>query len=338
MKKNLPPYVSKRSAFASPMMNKPLFAAIVTALLTSFAGAEFRFEEKDGTHSLYDGETLVTAFRTDYRVPYLYPLTSPSGANIARHWPMENDAPTEEKDHPHHRGLWLSHGDVNGYDFWAGMVGKKDAVIRTDKVEVTADDKGRAEITASLTWLGDGKELLREKRYHTFSRPDPKTLLIDTHSSLTAVADKVTFGDTKEGTFAVRTDRTLRVKGREAKATLTNSNGETNLAAWGKRAKWAAYSGPDELGKPAVVAIIDGAKSFRHPTHWHARDYGLLAANPFGIHDFEKKKDKTLGNHVLKKDEVMFLIYQVVIHEGTLESAKLDGIPPAPEGKFFRVP
>jgi hypothetical protein len=319
------------------MICKPTFAAIFTAFLTISAHAEFRFEEKDATHSIYDGDKLITAFRTDYRVPYLYPLTSPSGANISRHWPMEDDAPTEEKDHPHHRGLWLSHGDVNGYDFWAGMVGKKDAVIRTDKVE-TEKTEAKATLTASLTWLGDGKELLREKRYHTFSRRDPKTLVIDIHSSLTAVADKVTFGDTKEGTFAVRTDRTLRVVGKEAKATLTNSNGETNAAAWGKRAKWAAYSGPDELGKPAVVAIIDGAKSFRHPTHWHARDYGLLAANPFGIHDFEKMKDKTVGNHVLNKDEVMFLIYQVVIHEGTLESAKLDGIQPAPEGKFFRVP
>jgi hypothetical protein len=335
MKKNLPPYVSKPLAFSSPMMNKPLFAAIVTALLTSFAGAEFRFEEKDGTHSLYDGETLVTAFRTDYRVPYLYPITSPSGANIARHWPMENDAPTEDKDHPHHRGLWLSHGDVNGYDFWAGSVGKKDAVIRTDSV-ATAKAEDTATVIASLTWLGDGKEILNEKRWHTFSRPDPKTLRIDVQSTLTALVDEAVFGDTKEGTFAVRTDRTLRVVGKEAKATLTNSNGETNLAAWGKRAKWAAYSGPDELGKPAVVAIIDGAKSFRHPTHWHARDYGLLAANPFGIHDFEKKKDKTLGNHTLKKGETLFLNYAVIIHHGSLESAELDEATALP--KTFKVP
>lgn len=308
------------------MIRKAILASILTALFTGTAYAEFRFEEKDGTHFLYDGDKLISAFRTDYRVPYLYPLTSPSGANIARHWPMENDAPTEDKDHPHHRGLWLSHGNVNGYDFWAGSVGKKDAVIRTDKVEVTMDDKGRAEITASLTWLGDGKELLREKRYHIFTRPDPKTLQIHIHSTLTALADEVTFGDTKEGTFAIRTDRTLRVKGKEAKATLTNSNGETNLAAWGKRANWAAYSGPDELGQPVVVAIIDHPASFRHPTHWHARDYGLLAANPFGIHDFEKKKDKTLGNHVLPKNETFSLTYGVIIHQGTLESAKLDAI------------
>ena len=307
------------------MITKPFLAAIVTSLLTGSAWAEFRFVEKDGTHSLYDGETLISAFRTDYRVPYLYPLTSSSGANICRHWPMEEDAPTEDKDHPHHRGLWLSHGDVNGYDFWAGMVGKKDAVIRADSVS-TEKTENSATINAGLKWLGDGKELLGDSRSYTFSKPDPKTLRIDIQSTIVALADEVTFGDTKEGSFAIRTDRTLRVVGKEAKATLKNSNGETNAAAWGKRANWVAYSGPDERGQPVVVAILDDPLSFRHPTHWHARDYGLLAANPFGIHDFEKKKDKTLGKFVLSKGNILLLNYTVIIHHGTLESANLDAI------------
>lgn len=303
----------------------PTLLAAFTAILTGSACAEFRFSEKEGTHSLYDGEKLISAFRTDYRVPYLYPLTAPSGANICRHWPMEEDAPTEEKDHPHHRGLWLSHGAVNGFDFWAGSVGKKNATIRTDSV-VTEKTETSATIAATLTWLGDGKELLREKRWHIFTRPDPKTLRIDIHSTLTALADEVTFGDTKEGTFAIRTDRTLRAVGKEAKATLTNSTGDKNAEAWGKRAKWAAYSGPDELGQPVVVAIVDQPTSFRHPTHWHARDYGLLAANPFGIHDFEKGKDKQAGKHTLGKAESLTLKYTVIIHQGTLADANLEEI------------
>ena len=307
------------------MTRKPILIAVFGVFFAGFASAEFRFVEKDGTHSLYDGETLISAFRTDYRVPYLYPLTSPSGANIARHWPMEDDATTEEKDHPHHRGLWLSHGDVNGYDFWAGSVGKKDAVIRADSVS-TEKTENSATISTRLKWLGDSEELLGDNRTYTFSKPDPKTLRIDIQSTIVALADEVTFGDTKEGSFAIRTDRTLRVVGKEAKATLTNSNGETNAKAWGKRANWAAYSGPDEKGQPVVVAILDDPLSFRHPTHWHARDYGLLAANPFGIHDFEKKKDKTLGNFVLSKGNFLLLNYTVIIHQGTLESANLDAI------------
>ena len=287
--------------------------------------AEFSFAEKDGALLVNDDGKLITAFRTDYRVPYLYPLTAPGGANVSRHWPMEEDAKSEEKDHPHHRGLWLSHGDVNGYDFWAGF-DKKNASIKLKSISEKEIKDGTASFTTDLVWTAERNDLLQETRNHSIFRPGPDTLRIDISSTLTALEDKVVFGDTKEGSFAIRTDRTLRVKGPEAKATLTNSNGETDLDAWGKRAKWAAYSGPDETGKPVVIAIIDSPTSFRHPTHWHARDYGLLAANPFGIHDFESKEDKTLGSHTLKKGETLTLKYTVIIHQGTLESAKLNEI------------
>ncbi len=309
-------------------MQKPIRSLLLTTcslVLAPLASADFTLSEKDGALQLRDGETLVTAFRTDYRVPYLYPLTAPSGTNIARHWPMENDIKSEEKDHPHHRGLWLSHGSVNGYDFWAGH-DNKNASIKLNSItekEATAES---ATITADLTWTAEGRNLLQETRTHTFSRPDEKTLRIDITSTMTALEDEVVFGDTKEGTFAIRTDRTLRVKGKEAKATLTNSNGETNLDAWGKRANWAAYAGPDENGEAVVIAIIDNPTSFRNPTHWHARDYGLLAANPFGIHDFESKEDKTIGNHTLQKGETLILKYTAIIHNGSLESAKLDEV------------
>ena len=300
-----------------------ILAATCALVFSPLTSADFSFTEKDGALQLLEGETLVTAFRTDYRVPYLYPLTAPSGTNIARHWPMENDIPSEDKDHPHHRGLWLSHGAVNGYDFWAGF-DKKNASIVLNSITKKEAGADSATFTADLTWTAEDNKLLQETRTHTFSRPDAETLRIDIRSTMTALADEVVFGDTKEGTFAIRTDRTLRVTGKEAKATLTNSNGDTNLDAWGKRANWAAYSGPDEKGEPVVVAIIDNPSSFRHPTHWHARDYGLLAANAFGIHDFESNKDKTVGNHTLKKGETLVFNYTVIIHNGSLESAKLD--------------
>ena len=310
-------------------MNKKITLILATAAFAIFsptAVAEFSFARNDGTLQLLDDGKLITAFRTDYRIPYLYPLTSPSGANILRHWPMEDDAPTEEKDHPHHRGLWLTHGNVNGFDFWAGS-DKKNASIKEKSIYGEKVENGVASFNADLYWtVNGGAAILLEDRRHFISRPDEKTLRIDISSRLVARDKDVVFGDTKEGTFALRVDRTLRAKGPEAKATLINSNGETNAKAWGKRANWAAYSGPDELGKPAVVAILDDPSSFRHPTHWHARDYGLLAANPFGIHDFEKTKDKKAGNHTLKKGESITLKYTVIIHNGSLESAKLDEI------------
>jgi hypothetical protein len=238
---------------------------------------------------------------------------------------MKTDVDGEEQDHPHHRGIWLAHGSINGHDFWADTK-KNNPTIRFNSITQQEIKNEIAQLGADLTWIADNNELLKETRNYAFSKPNAETLRIDIHSTLTAIADEVVFGDTKEGTFAIRSDRTLRVKGPTAKSTLTNSEGKTNLNAWGKRANWVAYTGPDELGKPTVVAIIENPNSFRSPTHWHARDYGLLAANPFGINDFEKKKDKTFGNHTLKKSESLSLNYTVIIHQGNLETAKLNEI------------
>jgi hypothetical protein len=298
-------------------------------LVHSGLHAQFVFSEKTTENirsvELLHGKDLVTAFRTDYRFPYLYPVHSPSGANVVRNWPMKTDVDGEEQDHPHHRGIWLAHGSINGHDFWADTK-KNNPTIRFNSITQQEIKNEIAQLGADLTWIADNNELLKETRNYAFSKPNAETLRIDIHSTLTAIADEVVFGDTKEGTFAIRSDRTLRVKGPTAKSTLTNSEGKTNLNAWGKRANWVAYTGPDELGKPTVVAIIENPNSFRSPTHWHARDYGLLAANPFGINDFEKKKDKTFGNHTLKKSESLSLNYTVIIHQGNLETAKLNEI------------
>jgi hypothetical protein len=309
------------------MLRIPLLLTLLVCpcLKAQFTFTERELPEKGQSIELFHGQDLVTAFRTDYRFPYLYPVQSSSGANILRNWPMKPDVPGEERDHPHHRGIWLAHGSVNGHDFWSDTK-KENPTIRFNFITHQGINNHTAKLAADLTWVTKEAELLKETRSYAFSKPNAETLRIDIQSTLTAIVDKVVFGDTKEGTFAVRTDRTLRVKGPTAKATLTNSEGITNLDAWGKRANWVAYTGPDELGKPTVVAIIDHPDSFRSPTHWHARDYGLLAANPFGINDFENKKDKTFGNHTLKKSESLTLSYTVIIHQGTLETAKLNEI------------
>jgi hypothetical protein len=70
------------------------------------------------------------------------------------------------------------------------------------------------------------------------------------------------------------------------------------------------------------IAIFDHPKSFRHPTTWHARDYGLFAANPFGLKDFtgDKKKD---GSHKLEKGAKLLFRYRVLFHPGATEEAKV---------------
>lgn len=256
------------------------------------------------------------------RVPFIYPLPSPSGANLARRWPIEDAASGEELDHPHHRSMWFSHGSVNGFDFWSWH-GKGEPHIQHLNVTDAAGGPDGASFTAHLQWVAAGQPLLKETRTYRFSRPDRKSLAIRFETQLVALAETVEFGDTKEGSFAVRVDRTLRLTGTMARGSILDSSGRTDAETWGKRSNWVAFHGPDELGEPAVIAMFDHPGNLRHPTWWHARDYGLLAANPFGIHDFEGLDDSSAGRFVLKKDESMTLRYLVLLHHGTPSSADL---------------
>jgi hypothetical protein len=304
---------------------KALFAALILAAPTVFAAGEFTISQDKGTITVKLDGKLYTEYRTDSRVPYLYPLVSASGAVLSRHWPMEKGL-GEEEDHPHHRSFWLSHGAVNGHDFWAWTTKDSDPKIEHRGVKTAGPNL----FAVNLAWTAAGKTHLTEERSYAFKQIDPETTSIDVTSRLTAADGDATFGDTKEGFCAIRVDRTLRLappKGKDAagaKGHIADSEGRKDGEAWGKKSKWVAFTGPDEKGEPAVIAMFDHPSNLRHPTTWHARDYGLLAANPFGIHDFEGKKDQPhLGDHVLKKGETLSFRYEVILHHGSLESAKL---------------
>ncbi|HEY3284360.1 MAG TPA: DUF6807 family protein, partial [Armatimonadota bacterium] len=62
--------------------------------------------------------------------------------------------------------------------------------------------------------------------------------------------------------------------------------------------------------------IMDHPDSFRHPTPWHVRDYGLFAANPFGLHDFDAAKPEHAGDFVLEKGKSVLFRYRLYPHKG----------------------
>ena len=301
---------------------KSAFLAACLLISPALAGFEVK-TTGSGVQIIENGETL-TAYHIG-RVPYVYPLPSSSGANLARRWPIEDAAEGEEQDHPHHRSLWLSHGQVNGYDFWA-FTGKGEPEIRHIATHDAKADENSASFRVQLEWWADGKRHLTESRTYRFHRPDPLSLAIDVTSVLTASDGEVTMGDTKEGTFNVRVDRTLRQKGPMAKGGILDSEGRKDGDCWGKRAKWVAFHGPDEKGEAAVIAMFDHPANLRYPTWWHARDYGLLAANPFGIHDFERGKPRGAGNLKLPTGDTLQQRYRVLIHHGTADPEMLEKI------------
>lgn len=295
-----------------------LFSCTVT-----IASAQFSIDSADGTVTIRKDKELVTQYRTDSKVPYLYPISAPGGKNLSRHWPMEDDAKGEETDHPHHRSFWLSHGAVNGYDFWA-WTGKKDARIVHESTGAVTAQGNSAQFSVKLSWQGDKKTILEESRQYVITDLDEATRVIDLTSTLKAVAGDVVFGDTKEGFCAFRVDRTLRLKGPTAKGGILDSHGRKNDDCWGKKSSYVTFHGPDDQGKPAVITMMDHPSNLRHETWWHARDYGLLAANPFGIHDFERKKDKTLGNHTLRDQQSMTFRYRLVLHRGEVDDKRIE--------------
>jgi len=251
---------------------------------------------------------------TDANKPFLAPLRSASGKIVTRGFPMEN-LPGESRDHLHHRGLWFSYDDVNGVKFWEndpsytkGHIGR--IVVRKAAIK---DGKGSSTITASMDWRDGAKVLLAEDRTMVFAGGrDSRS--IDFRIVLTASED-LTFGDTKEGAFAIRLlDAFTEKRGLK----MVDADGRTGMAkVWGKRSNWVDYAGEVE-GEKIGVAIFDHPQNPRHPTYWHARDYGLFALNPFGRKAFDPDQEESEWK--LPKGQKLTFRWRVVIHPGDVET------------------
>jgi len=175
-------------------------------------------------------------------------------------------------------------------------------------------------------WIApDETVLLNSIQQYGFQNLDEETRVVDVTVDMTPGEDAgpVTFGDTKEGTMAIRTHPALRLVGEHATGRAINSEGDSDRDLWGKRAKWVAYWGTID-GEVCGVAIFDHPENLRHPTWWHARDYGLIAANPFGVHDFENAEPGT-GDYTLEWGETLTLRYRFVFFAGDAEEADIAG-------------
>ena len=251
--------------------------------------------------------------------PYFHPVVGPGGALVTRGFPMEPDVPGETNDHPHHRGLYFAHGDVNDTNNWSEVAGH--ATMRHQGFERLTSGPVQGSFTQSLDWLDTaGVVVLTEQRtvtvYHT---PDDERLL-DAALSLHASAGAVIFGDTKEGgliSVRVATSMDAKEAGRIENATGGIQEAET----WGKRAQWCDYSGP-VAGHTLGICLMDHPDNPRHPTHWHVRNYGLMTANPFGLRDYTRDPAQR-GDLLLQNSARLTFRYRVLIHRGSAQDADL---------------
>jgi hypothetical protein len=311
------------------MFLKPVMCAVAcVGLAASAVAADTRIrisEKEDRLRVEIDGDLF-----TEYRFRgaphvYFYPLIGPGGLDMTRHYPMQRDSEGEQHDHEHHRSLWYSHGAVNGVDFWAET--PKAGKIVHDKFLDVKSGRDSAVIRSANKWVApDGSVTCTDERvFRVHARPKNERVF-DFEVTLFAGDKEVVLGDTKEGTMAIRLAETMRLTPNKLNAGKTNghivlSTGVRDKETWGKHGAWCDYYGP--VGDKIVgVAIFDHPGNPRHPTSWHVRDYGLFAANPFGLHDFESKPAGA-GDLTIAPGKSVTFKYRFYIHEGDEQQARV---------------
>jgi len=277
------------------------------------------------------GGELVTRYhvKATANKPYFWPLNAPGAVGVTRDWPLSPAPPGGSTNEPHQKSAWIGHDDVavdrgeqttglarrtKGTAFWTEVLGHGKIVLTSaDEPRNSAD---RASVVTRNAWKNsDGRVLLDEVREISLMPLDGARLLI-VRSSFRSNGQTVVFGDTKEGTIGIRMSDGLCVK-RNPKSRITNAEGTTGEAGcWGRKSDWCDYSGPVD-GKVVGVALFDDPAN-PHRACWHVRDYGLLAANPFGRSEsgFPAYRGSTQPAASLKPGEQLQLRYGILLHAG----------------------
>lgn len=299
------------------------------------AKVEFINKEADKkVEVLIDGK-LFTAFiyPDDMEKQVLYPILTASGKPITRGYPLD-PRPFERADHPHHVGLWLNFGDVNGLDFWNNSFAIADSVKhRYGSVKfkkIVSLDPGKGILVTSSEWVDiNSVILLDEETSYVFSGND-NSRSIDRTTTLTA-REAVTFTENKEGLIGLRLDRAFEepatrpeifldangiatevpvLNNEGVNGVYRNAEGITGGDVWGKRSGWVALRAEKE-GEIITIAIIDNQENPNYPAWSHARGYGLFATNNLGGRAFDKEADEV--KIVLQPGEKISFKHKIIV-------------------------
>jgi len=325
-------------------------AATGAALLVGLAGlAPARAQKSEAVRVVRDarqkkvdvfiGQQLFTTFLypDSLEKPVLYPLRAANGALVTRGFPL-NPRPGDPTDHPHHIGLWFNYENVNGLDFWNNSYAippekKKDyGWVKTDRI-LTTSSGPTGVLAYHANWTNQQNQVLLEETTRFEFSGTARARTIDRVTTLQAV-QPVTFTDAKDGLLGLRLAHELQMpsdkdeKFTDSKGIVTvvkagtdhvpngtylTSAGKRGNDAWSTRGTWCEAYG--KIGADSVsVAIIDHPQNPNYPTFWHARGYGLFAANPLGEKIFTS--GKSARNLQLKPGEAVTFRYRILVDEG----------------------
>ena len=294
-----------------------------------------------------DGQPFTSyLWPTSLKKPVLYPLVTDEGIPVTRGYPLD-PRPGERVDHPHHAGMWFNYGNVNGFDFWNNSDAikpedrsKMGSILQT-KIVSTRSGADRGELVVDSVWItGVGKQILAQTTRYLFLRRD-HARVIDQVVTLKAL-DRAVFNDDKEGLLGLRVASWLEspdekggifmdangkptkvdaVRNSTATGVYLTSEGVQGGAAWGTRGRWCSLTG--HTGEHTVtIAILDHPQNPGYPTYWHARGYGLFAANPLGRSIFDPKQPPF--NFTLDKDQTVTFRYRIMLISHQTNAKELD--------------
>jgi hypothetical protein len=284
-----------------------------------------------------DGQPFTSYIWPDsLKKPVLYPLVNDEGITVTRGFPLEL-RPGERVDHPHHAGLWFNYGNANGFDFWNNSDAIKPesrakmGIIVFKKIVSTRSGSDTGDFVVESTWItGESQPILDQTTRYIFSRRNHDRT-IDLVVTLKAL-DRVVFNDDKEGLLGMRVAHWLEspdekggifmdASGRPTKVDAADttdatgvyltSEGTKGIAVWSTRGRWCSLSGHNG-DHTATIAIFDHPKNPGYPTYWHARGYGLFAANPLGRSIFDPKQPAF--NFVIEKDQTAAFRYRIILY------------------------
>jgi hypothetical protein len=273
--------------------------------------------------------------------PVLYPLRTAQGTIITRGFPLEQ-RPGERIDHPHHAGLWFNYENVNGLDFWNNSdaipperAPKMGTIVQRVIVSAKSGSQ-QGELDVESDWITFEKKVLLNEHTHFVFRGGPDYRSVDRVTTLRALDEKVSFPDEKDGMLGLRVIRALEIPSEKPEVftdasghpttvakldntgvngTYLTSEGKRGDAAWGTRGRWCNLSGMVG-GELVTITIFDHPENPGFPTYWHARGYGLFAANPLGQKVFSNGKEEL--NFSLAPSASVTFRYRILISSAIL--------------------
>lgn len=272
--------------------------------------ARVSFHQQPGSLQIkIDEKPFATYVWNDPKIlrPYFAHIHAPNGQQVSRRLPpVEGQDATDHADM--HPGLWLAFGDLAGADFWRNK-GRVQHIEFIDEPTVT-NDSGRFSVRNRYVAV---EKTICEEVCRIRIRLHDSGYLINWTSEFSG-PDELSFGDQEEMGLGIRLATPLTVKNG---GQIVNSDGFKNeKGVWGKQADWCDYSGAID-GQQVGIALLPDPRNFRR-CWFHARDYGLLVANPFGQNAFTKGEKSRI---VIKQSEKFQLRFGVLVHSGNVDLA-----------------